>query len=121
MSDPLPTTLLLVLIVLAITMIATLLQVRRTARKLEAFLETAQRDLTALTADVHAFRLHVEQLVDPLQARARELGVFTRMLGDLARSVHSAQEQFRNAYTRASGFIQALARGIRSLGPLTKR
>ena len=121
MSDPLPTTLVVVLIVLSIGMLATLLQIRKTARKFEAFLEATQKDLADVTADVHAFRLHVERLVVPLQTTTQELGEFSRVLGEIAQGFRNVQMRVQTALATAGSYVNGLSKGVTTLLPFVRR
>jgi uncharacterized protein YoxC len=115
--DPLPLTLIAVLIILTIGMLATLIQIRRTARKFEAFLQAAQEDLGRVTADIHAFRLHVQQLVAPLQTTSRELSDFARVLGEIAQGLRTFQGRVQNGILTAASYFRGLRKGVTTLLP----
>ena len=121
MTDPLPLTLIVVLIVLALGVLATLYQLQRTARKFEAFLEATQRDLGSITADIHAFRLHVEQLIAPLHSTTRELSDFAHALGELTQGLRRTQDRVRDGFRRVSCYLSGLTRGVTTLLPFLRK
>ena len=121
MSDPLPLTLIALLIVLALGMLVILVQVRRSARKFEAFLDATQRDFGSITADVRALRLRLEQLSEPLRSSTRELSEFTRALGELGRGLLRAQDRVQAGLQAARCYLSGLGRGLTTLLPFLKR
>jgi uncharacterized protein YoxC len=109
-----------VLVVLTIGVLVTLVQVRRTARNFEAFLEAAQQDLASITADVHAFRLHVEELITPLRTTTRELSDFSQVLGELAQGLRGVQQRVREGWHAAGSYFSGLRKGLGTLLPFVK-
>jgi uncharacterized protein YoxC len=109
-----------VLVILAIGVLATLLQVRRTARKFEAFLEAAQRDLASITTDVHVFRLHLEELITPLRTTTRELSDFAQVLGEAAQGLRGIQRRVQEGWHTAGSYLSGLRTGLGTLLPFVK-
>lgn len=102
MSTALEVTLILVLAALTLAALPLLVQLRRTARSLEGFLEAGRRDLRQIAEDVHAVRLGSEALMASLEGPVAELTTFAQALGDAGRTVKGLQ-------ARVQGAVEALA------------
>ena len=121
MFDPLPVLLAVVLFVIAFGVLAALSQFRKTARKVEAFLESTQKDFTSISTDVHAFRLHMEQLAAPLQSTTRDLSDFARALGELTQGIRRTQERARAGFQMINSYLSGLNRGVTTLLPFLRK
>lgn len=112
MSMPLEVTLIVVLGALTLGVLPLLVQLRRTARSLDAFLVEGRRDLRQIAEDVHAVRLRTEALAASLEAPVEELTTFARALGDAGRTVRDLQARVQGAAESLSRRFAALTGGL---------
>jgi hypothetical protein len=123
MATALEITLILVLVAVAIGLVPLLFQLRRTAQSLDLFLLLSRKDLAQIAEDVHASRLRMDHLAFSLQGSLDELSLFTRMLGDVGRTVGDLNQRFHatlDAFTRhlgGLGTVLGLFKGKPTSGP----
>jgi hypothetical protein len=98
-------TLIVALAAVAATLVPLLLQLRRTAKGMEAFLASSGRDLAQIAEDVRASRVRMDVLSVSLQASLDELSSFARVAGELGRTV-------KEFHSRLHGTIEATTRNI---------
>lgn len=101
MTIALQITLILVLLGVAVGTMHLLYQLGRTAKSLDVFLNTTQKELARIAEDVHASRLRMDQLADSLKPSLDELSVFTRTLGRVSHAVNDFQTKFHGGFESA--------------------
>jgi hypothetical protein len=111
MAIALEATLILVLLATAIGLVPLLFQLRRTAQSLDHFLLLSRKDLAQIAEDVHASRLRMDHLAFSLQGSLDDLSLFTRMLGDVGRTVADVNQRFHTT-------LDAITRHFGELGNL---
>jgi hypothetical protein len=114
-------TLILVLTLLAAGLVALLLQLRRTAQGVDAFLLSSAKDLAQIAGDIHASRLRVDHLAGSLQTSADELLSFLRVMGDAGRALRSYQARFSGTVASASRNLGGVIGGISAVLAFFKR
>lgn len=112
MSILLQITIMAVLCGLAAVLVALLMQIRRTARGMEVFLESSQRSLVAIADDVHAACHRMNAVADSLQGSLDELAIYARSLGDLRRSVRDFHARIQSALECATHSCGGLMKAI---------
>jgi ABC-type transporter Mla subunit MlaD len=108
-------TLIAALAAVTVSLVPLLIQLSRTARGVEVFLRSAQRDLAQLADDTHASRERVDDLAASLQVSLDEFAALSRTLGDVGRMVKALQEQFQPGLHKASRVIGNLLGGLDSV------
>lgn len=122
MSTALEVTLIVVLLVLTAGVLPLLMQLRRTARSLEAFLEAAGGDLGRITEDVHAVRGQVERLAADLGPPVASLARFAGAMGRVGTAVEDLHDRVRSTIASASRRWGGLTAGLSAvLGIFARR
>jgi uncharacterized protein YoxC len=115
MPIALEVTLIVVLAALAIGLLPLLVQLRRTAQSLDAFLLSSRKDLSQIADDVHAARLRMDDLAGSLQVSLDELSVFARVVGEVGRTVKDFHASFHDSIDSASRNLGGIIGGIRAV------
>ena len=117
MSTTLEIVLILAIVILVGAAVPLLLQVRRTARTFEIFLQGAQRDLTQIAGDVHASRVRLDGLSDSLRESIDEVSGFARVLGEAGRTVKDVNGRVKQGIDLASSLLDTVRGSFRNLMP----
>ena len=112
MPIALEVTLIVVLAALALGLVPLLIQLRRTAQGMDAFLLSAKKDLSQIAEDVHASRVRMDHLGDSLQTSLVELSTFARAVGDVGRTVRDFHTLFHGTLESASRNLGGIIGGI---------
>lgn len=108
-------TLIVVLLALAAGMLSVGFYMGRAARSLDAFLQSAQKDLARISDDAHASRLRMDQLSDSLQISLDEFADLAKAAGKVGRMVGDLQAQFQSGMESVSRNLGSL---LGLLGPV---
>ncbi|HTL98134.1 MAG TPA: hypothetical protein VL181_04955 [Holophagaceae bacterium] len=106
---------------LAAGLVPLLLQLRRTAQSLDAFLISSTKDLAQIAGDVHASRLRMDHLAGSLQTSVDELLGFVRLMGEAGRAVKSYHARFLGTVESASRNLGGVIGGISAVLAFFKR
>ena len=104
-------TIIVVLVALAGALVPLLVQLRRTAKVLDAFLVSSGRDLSQLAEDVHASRLRMDRLATSLQTSLDELSVFTSGLSEAGRTLKALNTRVQTTIGSASRIFEGVLGG----------
>lgn len=115
MSTALEVTLIAVLLALAAGMLPLLIQLRRTARSLETFLEAARGDLGRIAEDVHAVQEQVTRLAADFGPPVASLARFAGALGRVGAAVEDLHARVRSTCATASRRWGGLTAGLSAL------
>ncbi len=121
MSIALELTLIVVLVALAVGLVRLLVQLRRTAQGLDAFLLSSSKDLSQIAEDVHASRLRMDHLAASLQVSLDELSGLARMMGELGRTVQDLNRRYHSTIESASRNLGGIVGGISAVLAFFKR
>lgn len=102
MTTALQITLILVLLSVAAGLMRHLYQLGRTAKCLDAFLNSAQKELSGIALDIHAARLRVDQLADALQPSLEGLSSIAGVAERAGRAVEKWQTNFHGGFESTS-------------------
>ncbi len=105
-------TLILVLVAVAVGLVPLFHQLRRTAKSLDLFLLSTQKDLTQIAEDVHASRLRMDHLASSLAGSLGELSTFAKSIGEAGTTVSEWHTRFRNTIESASRNFGGVIGGI---------
>lgn len=121
MSTALEVTIILGLIVITIALVALLIQLRQTARGLDAFLNASRKDLAQIAEDVHASRLRMDRLAISLQVSLDEFSAFASLVGLLGSTVKDFHTRFHETIESASRNLGGIIGGITAVSSFFKR
>ena len=121
MSIALELTFIVVLVALAVGLVRLLVQLRRTAQGLDAFLLSSSRDLSQIAEDVHASRLRMDHLAASLQVSLDELSRLARMMRELGRTVQDLNRRYHSTIESASRNLGGIVGGISAVLAFFKR
>ncbi|WP_306590470.1 hypothetical protein [Geothrix sp. 21YS21S-4] len=113
-------TLILVLLAVAAVLIPLLLQFHKTARGIDAFLVTLQKELAHVAEDIHASRVRMDHLAGSIQTSLTELASFSKSMGEAGSLVRELQFQFRDGLESASRRFGGAIGGVGALLALFK-
>ena len=105
-------TLILVLLAVAVGLLPLLFQLRQTAKGLNLFLISTQKDLSQIAEDVHASRLRMDNLASSLAVSLGELSIFARSVGEVGNRLNDLQTSFCNTFESATRNVGDIVRGI---------
>ncbi|HLO66242.1 MAG TPA: hypothetical protein VK188_04445 [Holophaga sp.] len=91
MSYVLETVCIGVLLVVAVSVVSLLGQVKRTAAGLERFLTESRQDLARIAQDIHATRERLDGLASSAQAALDDIGCLTQSLGLAGRTLKAVE------------------------------
>ena len=114
MGMALQITLILVVVALTAGLLPLIFQCCRTAKALEVFLESAQKDLNEIAEDVRISRQNLDQLTVTLKGSLVEVSVFASALGVAGRALRDCQLQFQSRFEAASRLLGGLLGGLGS-------
>ena len=122
MSTALDVARIVILLALALGALPLLMQLRRTARSLEVFLEAARGDLARIVDDVHAVRGQVDRLAAEVGPSVASLASFAGALGRVGTALEDLQARTHRAFASASRRWGGLTAGLSMvLGCLARR
>lgn len=121
MSVALDLTFIVVLVALAVGLVRLLVQLRRTAQGVDAFLLSSSKDLSQIAEDVHASRLRMDHLAASLQVSLDELSGLARMMGELGRTVQDLNRRYHSTIESASRNLGGIVGGISAVLAFFKR
>ncbi len=98
MTIALQITLVLVLLGVSAGTMHLLFQLGRTAKSMDMFLNSAQKELSRISEDIHASRLRVDQLADFLQPSLEEFSAFARTMGRASHAVDEFRIKFQGGF-----------------------
>jgi hypothetical protein len=105
-------TLIIVLAASTVGLVPLLFQLRRTAKGLDDFLLSSQKDLSQIAEDVHASRLRMDHLVGSLQTSLDDVSAFTQMTGEVGRTLKQFHTRFHNTIESASRNLGGILGGV---------
>ncbi len=120
MSTALQVTLILVLVAIAIGLIPLLNQLRRTAKALDAFLLSSQKDLAQIAEDVHAGRLRMDRLANSVQGSLNEFSTLAESAGEVGRSLKQVHARVHSIIEYASRNFGSIVGGLGTVLALYK-
>jgi hypothetical protein len=112
MGIALELTLILVLLALSAVLIPLLIQLRRSARGLDAFLMAARQDLARIADDVHASRMRMDNLGVSVQAYLDEVAGFMGMIRRVRDGVRTVTAGLRSALAPSAGSASGILAGL---------
>jgi uncharacterized protein YoxC len=121
MSIALELTLIVVLVASAVGLVRLLVQLRRTAQGMDAFLLSSSKDLSQIAEDVHASRLRMDHLAASLQVSLDELSGLAGMMGELGRTVQDLNRRYHSTIESASRNLGGIVGGISAVLAFFKR
>lgn len=105
MPIALEVTLIIVLVTFAGALLPLLAQLRRTARSIDAFLLSSQRDLSQIAEDVHVSRQRMDHLAISLQSSLDDFSTFAKLMGDVAGNVKALHRRFQTTFDSTAQII----------------
>lgn len=114
-------TLILALAATTIGAVLLLVQLRRTAMGLDAFLLSSRKDLSQIAEDVHASRLRMDRLAISLQASLDEFSTFASLVGLFGATVKDFHSRFHDTIESASRNLGGIIGGISAVLAFFKR
>lgn len=121
MSIALEVTIILGVIAVTIGLVSLLIQLRLTARGLDAFLIASRRDLSQISEDVHASRLRMDRLAMSLQTSLDEFSTFASLVGLFGNTVKDFHTRFHETIESASRNLGGIIGGISAVSAFFKR
>lgn len=106
-------TLILVLVTLVAALVPLLIQLHKTARGIDRFLATVQRDVSQIAEDVHASRLRMDHMAGSVEVSLAEFSAFSKTIGAVGHTVEALHAHFHSSFESASrglgGFMGAIS------------
>ncbi len=106
-------TLILVLVTLVLTLVPLLIQLHKTARGIDRFLATVQKDVSQIAEDVHASRLRMDHMAGSVEVSLAEFSAFSKTIGAVGHTVEALHAHFQRSFESASrglgGFMGAIS------------
>ena len=112
MPGALDVTLIVVLAVSAGALVPLLVQLRRTAKGLDAFLASSGKDLSQIAEDVHASRLRMDRLASSLQTTLDDVSEFTQGMSEAGRTVKALNARLHATIESASRTLGGVLGGV---------
>ena len=109
-------TLILVLVTLVAALVPLLIQLHKTARGIDRFLSTVQKDVSQISEDVHASRLRMDHMAGSVEMSLAEFSAFSKTIGAVGHTVEALHAQFHTGFESASrslgGFMGAISSAL---------
>ncbi len=104
----------LVLVLIALFLIPTLIQVKNTAQRAEEFMREAQRDLLPLMQDLRQASARLNKLSAEAEEGLSQAEPFFQSLGDVGSAIHRVSGFLRGDFGQVMGNAIGLWLGIRA-------